>query len=181
MMRAAVLYADPPWRFQTWSETRQHKAAAVHYPVMPLLDIASLPVSDIAADDAALFLWSVNSMLPHALALIEAWGFEYRTVAFTWAKQTPTGKPWHFGLGYWTRQNTEQCLLATRGKPKRLARDVPQLLVAPRRQHSRKPDEVYARIERLLGGPYCELFARQEWPGWATAFSNEASKFEAAP
>src|SRR3546814_11954276 len=83
-------------------------------------------------------MWCVNPMLPHALEVIDAWGFKFKTVAFTWAKRSTTGRAWHTGLGYWTRQNTEQCLLATRGKPKRIARNVPQLVVAPRREHSRK-------------------------------------------
>src|SRR3546814_9348584 len=77
-------------------------------------------------------MWCVNPMLPHALEVIDAWGFKFKTVAFTWAKRSTTGRAWHTGLGYWTRQNTEQCLLATRGKPKRIARNVPQLVVAPR-------------------------------------------------
>src|SRR3546814_13306438 len=84
-------------------------------------------------------------MLPHALEVIDAWGFKFKTVAFTWAKRSTTGRAWHTGLGYWTRQNTEQCLLATRGKPKRIARNVQQLVVAPRREHSRKPEDKIGR------------------------------------
>jgi N6-adenosine-specific RNA methylase IME4 len=143
---------------------------------MELDAIKALPVADMAAPDCALLLWACNPMLPQALAVIEAWGFKFKTVAFTWAKQSPTGKKWHFGLGYWTRQNTEQCLLATRGKPKSTARDVPQLLVAPRREHSRKPDEQYPRIESLVSGPYLEMFARTRRPGW-DQWGDEADKF----
>jgi N6-adenosine-specific RNA methylase IME4 len=116
-------------------------------------------------------------MLPQAIAVMGAWGFEYKTIAFTWAKRTPTDKAWHLGLGYWTRQNSEHCLLGRRGKPKRIARDVRELVIAPRGEHSRKPDEVAAGIERLAPGPYLELFARETGPGW-TSWANEVSKFD---
>jgi N6-adenosine-specific RNA methylase IME4 len=119
-------------------------------------------------------------MVPEALDTLAAWGFRYKTVAFTWAKQTTTGNAWHMGLGYWNRQNTEQCFLATRGKPKRLAKDIRQLVVEPRREHSRKPDRIYRDIERLVAGPYLEMFARQRWPGW-DAWGNEVGKFGAEP
>lgn len=161
-----VILADPPWRFRTWSETNQHKAASRHYDLMTLDDIKALPIAGLAAPDCALFLWAINPMIPQALETIEAWGFKFKTVAFTWAKQSPSGASWHMGLGYWNRQNTEQCFLATRGKPKRVAKNVRQLLVAPRREHSRKPDEVHNRIEALLEGPYLELFARRPRDGW---------------
>ena len=82
-------------------------------------------------------------------------------------------------MGMWTRSNSEVCLLATRGKPRRLAADVRQVIQAPTREHSRKPDEIYGRIERLVEGPYLEMFARQAWPGW-DAWGNEVGKFEAA-
>src|SRR3546814_14275123 len=117
-------------------------------------------------------------MLPHALEVIDAWGFKLKTVAFTWAKRSTTGRAWHTGLGYWTRQNTEQCLLATRGKPKRIARNVPQLVVAPRRERSRKPDDIAPYVARIVSGPYLELFALQQRPGW-TAWGTQTYKFEA--
>ncbi len=104
------------------------------------------------------------------------WGFEYKTAAFTWAKTTSKDN-WHFGCGYWTRANAELCLLGTRGTPKRLSRAVRQLLISPVREHSRKPDETHERIERLVAGPYLELFARQSRPGWTT-WGNEADKFD---
>ena len=112
--------------------------------------------------------------------IINAWGFEYKTNAFVWVKTIANREPalftapprFHFGMGHWTRSNPEQCLLATRGKPRRLNADVPELIVAPRREHSVKPDEIYSRIERLLTGPYLELFAsaaaphRDGWTRW---------------
>jgi N6-adenosine-specific RNA methylase IME4 len=102
--------------------------------------------------------------------VIDAWGFEYKTVGFYWAKEPLT---W-FGTGYWTRANPEQCLLATKGSPHRKNADVRKLIISPRRQHSRKPDEIYDYIERLCEGPYLELFARQTHPGWDHLISNEA-------
>lgn len=166
------ILADPPWRFRTWSETNQKKSASRHYSLMTIEEICGLPVASIAADDCVLLMWSINPMLPDAIRVIDAWGFRFRTVCFTWAKQTSTGAAWHMGLGYWSRQNTEQVLLATRGKPKRLAKNVRQLLVSPRREHSRKPDEQYERIEALCAGPYVELFARHRRPGW-TSWGNQ--------
>jgi len=104
-------------------------------------------------------------------------GFSYRTVAFTWVKTRAGRGTFPIGLGYWTRANPEQCLLATRGRPKRIARNVPQLIISPRREHSRKPDEVRTYIEHLIAGPYCELFARSRAPGW-DAFGDEAGLFD---
>jgi N6-adenosine-specific RNA methylase IME4 len=140
---------------------------------MSLDDIKSLPVADLAADNCVLFLWAINSMLPQAISVMDAWGFVFKTVA-----RSPTDNAWHLGLGYWTRQNSEHCLLGTRGKPKRVARDVRELVIAPRREHSRKPDEVAAGIERLVSGPHLELFARQRRPGW-DAWGDEVDKFKA--
>lgn len=179
-----AIVADPPWRFRTWSETNQHKAASRHYDLMQMDDILEMPVSDLAAPDCVLFLWAVNPMLPQALAVMEAWGFIYKTVGFTWAKTTTRtdaswAPKWHLGLGYWTRANTETCLLGVRGKPKRIARDVRQLLLAPRREHSRKPDKFFDDVQRLVDGPYLELFSRQKRPGWH-CWGNESGKFDEA-
>jgi N6-adenosine-specific RNA methylase IME4 len=135
---------------------------------MSLEDIKALPVADMAAPDACLFLWITDPMLQQGLDCIATWGFTYKTVAFTWTKPTKDGTGWAMGCGYWTRANPEQCLLATRGKPKRLSRSVRQLVVEPRREHSRKPDCVRERIESLVGGAYLELFARDTRPGWSS-------------
>ena len=175
--RYATICADPPWTFSVWSDKGKGRSAERHYDVMSLADIKALPVGDIAAPDCALFLWAINSMLPQAFGVIEAWGFTFRTVAFTWAKRVKSDTAWHMGLGYWTRQNSESCLLATRGKPKRVSKGERELIVAPRREHSRKPDEAYERIERLLPGPYLDLFSRQTRPGW-TAWGNQPNHFE---
>jgi N6-adenosine-specific RNA methylase IME4 len=121
-------------------------------------------------------------MIPHALEVMAAWGFTYKTIGFVWAKTTSrTDMSWapkyHMGLGYWTRANVEIVLLGVRGKPKRTGKGVRQLIVAPKREHSRKPDEFYERAERLCDGPYLELFSRQSRPGWS-AFGNEVGKFD---
>lgn len=178
----AVITADPPWRFRTWSETNQTKAAARHYDLMRTDDIRALPVADLARPDCVLLLWAINPMLPDAIETMRGWGFTYRTIGFCWAKTTPrTGASWapkyHMGLGYYSRANVEICLLGVRGKPKRKAKDVRQLIVDSRRQHSRKPEQFFASVERLFDGPYLDLFSRESRPGWST-FGNETGKFD---
>lgn len=176
----AAILADPPWAFACWSGPAiPSRTSDSHYSTMPIGDIAALPVADLAADDCTLFLWATWPLLPEALQVIDAWGFTYKTEAFSYVKVLPENprKP-KLGLGYWTRANTEPCLLATRGNPKRLHADVGQVIAAPIREHSRKPDETHSRIERLVAGPYLELFARQSRPGWTT-WGNEADKFDA--
>lgn len=185
-----AILADPPWHWSSWGKFRKQRKGLAntasrdvqnHYGVMETDDISSLPVSRICAADCVLFLWATNPMLPEAFRVISEWGFQYKTISFTWAKTTPTSgewaPKWHVGLGYWTRANTESCLLATKGKPKRIAKDVRQLIVDRRREHSRKPDGIHERIERLVAGPYLELFARQKRPGW-TVWGNETDKFK---
>ena len=116
-------------------------------------ELTTLPVADLAADDCVLFLWATDPLLPKAFKLIEAWGFEYKTVGFYWVKTNAAAKSdqdFFTGLGYWTRANPEQCLLATRGKPSRKSKDVRRLIVDRRREHSRKPDQVRDRIEQGL-------------------------------
>ncbi|MGE4527446.1 MAG: MT-A70 family methyltransferase [Rhodospirillaceae bacterium] len=172
----AAIVADPPWHYATWSEAGRDRCP--DYPTMPLDEIAALPVPMIAAEDCVLFLWAVDPMLPQALDLIRAWGFTYKTVAFTWVKLNPSGVGVHMGPGHWTRANPEPCLLATRGRPHRQSRGVRQLIIAPRREHSRKPDSLLSRVESLVSGPYCELFARTRRPGW-TSWGNDLDRFPA--
>src|SRR4029450_11524050 len=165
----AVIYADPPWSFRNWSAKGTGRNAVSHYDCLDFNALAALPVADLTADNCALFLWATDPLLPRAFELIEAWGFEYKTVAFYWVKLNSSARSeadYFTGLGYWTRANPEQCLLATRGKPRRQEKDVRKLIVEPRREHGRKPEEVRERIERLVAGPYLELFAREPKPGW---------------
>ena len=176
--RYGVILADPPWKYTTWSEdTGAGRSAESHFPTMLVDDIAAMPVGELADRNCALFMWATWPTIRDAFVVAEAWGFEYRTAAFTWAKLSKKcnswgpydavdERIWHFGMGNWTRANSEVCLLFTRGEPKRMNADVRQLIAAPVREHSRKPDEQYERIERLISGPYLELFARYKRPGW---------------
>jgi N6-adenosine-specific RNA methylase IME4 len=166
-----VIYADPPWTFATYSRKGKGRSAEAHYDCMTLDDIRALPVAEWAADDCVLFLWTTDPLLEKAFEVIRSWGFIYKTVGFYWVKLNKyASKPVHdqqrffTGLGFWTRANPELCLLATRGHPRRRSARVPKLIVSPRREHSRKPDETYQRIEALCEGPYLEIFARDPSP-----------------
>lgn len=177
-----AILADPPWHFDVWAEGSARNASA-KYGTMRADDIAALPVPQLAAEDCVLFVWICWPKLFDAIDVLKGWGFIYKTCAFAWLKADPyrlfaDDKTPFAGMGYWTRANSEVCLLATRGKPKRLNADVRQGIIAPRREHSRKPDGIHERIERLVAGPYCELFARQRRPGW-DVWGNETDKFEA--
>ena len=188
-----AILADPPWRFATWNKATAvqkrgsktaYFASVAHYSTMTMPEMTALPVADIAARDCVLFMWIVWPMLSDAMALISAWGFEYKTCAFAWMKADASQVDLFADaitprmlMGYWTRANSEVCLLATRGKPKRQHADVRQGIVEPVRDHSRKPDCIHDRIERLVAGPYVELFARQSTrPGWEF-WGNETTKF----
>jgi len=169
-----VVYADPPWSFKTWTTGGlTHRAAEHHYQTQGIDWLKALPVQDLAAPDCALFMWAVDSHVGQAIELMKSWGFEYKTRAFVWVK---TCKDDHtrprMGLGYWTRKESEVCLLGTKGSPKRRDKGVRQVIMEPRREHSRKPAETRHRIKRLVNGPYIELFAREETPGW-TSWGNE--------
>ena len=142
---------------------------------MNLDDIKAMPVADLAAKDCVLFLWAIDPMLPQALEVGAAWGFTFKTIGFYWGKTGVNGN-FTMGTGHWTRANPEQCLLFTRGKPKRVSAAVRKLIVAPRREHSRKPDECISSIEQLVNGPYLELFSRQARPGW-DSWGNQTDKF----
>ena len=168
-----LLYADPPWAFRVWSQKGAGRAAENHYPTMKLKDICALPVTEIAAKDSALFLWATCPTLPEAFEVIKAWGFEYKTVAFVWVKRNRKSPGYFMGLGYWTRANAEICLLATKGKPRRISANIRQVIDAPIRRHSEKPTEARTRIVELMGDrPRIELFARDRAEGW-DAWGNE--------
>ena len=159
-----IVYADPPWRY---NNNGGQGVAENHYPTMSIDEICALPVSDLTEKDCALFLWATFPMLPEALQVISAWGFQFKTVAFVWLKQNRVAKTWFFGMGYWTRSNAEICLFATRGKPKRQSKSIHQFIISPKEQHSKKPDEARQRIVELMGDiPRVELFARDYAAGW---------------
>ncbi len=188
-----AIYADPPWAFRTFSGATMtpHRSAEDHYPTMSLDDMMALPVADLAAKDCALFMWIVGSHLTESIELARAWGFTFKTDAFYWLKSRlwdagaqldlltgDLAEP-RMGFGYWTRKQVEPCWLFTRGRPRRLMKGVRQVIVEPRREHSRKPDITRARIEALVAGPYLEMFARQAAPGWSS-WGNQVGKFDAS-
>jgi N6-adenosine-specific RNA methylase IME4 len=134
---------------------------ANHYQGMKVGDICALPVRDISDENCVLFLWATYPMLQEALQVIRSWGFTYKSIAFQWIKLNRKNKKEFYGLGRWTRGNTEPCLLATKGKPKRISAKVFQIIKSPLRRHSEKPLEAKKRIIQLVGDlPRIELFAR---------------------
>jgi N6-adenosine-specific RNA methylase IME4 len=186
------LVADVPMQFRSNSLVRPGRNVMRHYRCVPAEELAMLPVGDIAAPDAWLFFWATGPCLPQAFSIIADWGFKYSGSAFVWIKLRraydknqlrllPTSEAdLHTGLGHTTRKNAEFCLLARRGRPHRLAADVREVVLAPVREHSRKPAEVYRRIERFCAGPRIELFARERRPGWIS-WGDEIDRFDATP
>ena len=159
-----IIYADPAWKYWMGGNKR---SAIQHYNCMSIDDIYNLPINTISDNDCILFIWVIDPMLPEAMEVIKRWGFKYKTVAFTWVKKKKKSDGYFTGLGYWTRANPEMCLLATKGKPKRLSKSVRQLIISKLQEHSKKPDDIRNRIVELCGDlPRIELFARQRTEGW---------------
>jgi N6-adenosine-specific RNA methylase IME4 len=171
-----LILADPAWRFATYSAKGKDKCPDRHYATMSLDTICRLPVSKIAAPDSLLALWIYGPLLLEVGRVMAAWGFEYASDLFHWFKLTAVGKR-AFGTGYYTRKGCEQMLLGKRGRGLAvLDHGVSQVICAPRREHSRKPDEAYEALERLFGPVRrIELFARHHRDGW-TPWGNEASE-----
>lgn len=165
-----IIYADPPWDYgntknlngQFWG------MADKHYPVMKLEDIKTLPVHKIADTDCYLFLWTTSPFIEKSFEVIKAWGFKYATVGFVWIKmKNDMSEVRGDGLGKYTISNAEYCLIARNGKYWREAKNVKQIIMTPKFEHSRKPDEIRNRIVKLCGNlPRIELFARQKVDGW---------------
>lgn len=163
MSKYKIIYADPPWAY---NDKTPRGGAEKHYPTMSTEDICKLPVSELADDNCILFLWGTYPKLADALQVMEAWGFTYKTIGFQWIKTYKSGKPF-FGLGRWTRSNTEPCFIATKGKIERLDKGISQVLFSEVRRHSEKPPEVRDLIKKLVGDlPAVELFARLKVEGW---------------
>lgn len=163
-MTYGVLLVDPPWLFRTRG-VQGTRHASNHYDVMRIDDICKLQVP--ADDNCAMFLWATWPNLMDAFRLIEAWNFTYRTIAWVWVKKNKKADTFFTGLGYYTRSNTEPCLLAVRGRMKVQDRGVQSLIVSRIRAHSQKPDEQYEKIERLYPeASKLEMFARQKREGW---------------
>lgn len=170
-----VIYCDPPWAYAQRCTTDSFKGGVRrHYPVMQTDEICALKVGEIAARSSMLFMWATYPCLPDALRVIQAWGFQYSTVAFTWVKLNPVDNGVFFGVGYYTKSNAEICLLARRGKSiKPVVDTVSQIIISPRMEHSRKPDEARRRIEQMYPNhSRVELFARRQVSGW-DAWGNE--------
>lgn len=175
-MKYNIIYADPPWNSNTQFGRDKKKGNERHYPLMTLENIKKLPVGEVCAEDCILFLWVVDTQLFEAKEVIEAWGFKYKTVGFTWVKKTAQNKD-HFGVGMWTRKNPEMCLIATKGHPRRINAGIRQLQYGLKREHSRKPDEIRDEIVKLVGDlPRIELFARIKadwWDVWGNELNND--------
>ena len=168
-----IIYSDPPWQYKTWSGKGTGRSAEQHYNCMDVQDIKNLPVQNIAADDCIMFMWATYPCLPEALELIKAWGFAYKTVAFTWVKKNKKTRGYFWGMGYWTRSNSEICIIATKGNIKRISASVHQIIDTPIEGHSKKPDIVRNKIIELVGDlPRIELFAREMIEGW-DCFGNQ--------
>ena len=185
----ACIHADVPSQFDTWTEAGEVRSANSHYECMADHEIAHLPVLAYAARDCHLFYWTTGPLLAvgRHLPIMRAWGFEPVAIAFVWIKTLKSIHPqwvgyiddaiFHMGLGHTTRQNAECCVLGRKGSPERLSKGVRQVIVSPLREHSRKPDEVYDRIETYCRGPRLDLFGRCSRDGW-TVRGNEATKFD---
>jgi N6-adenosine-specific RNA methylase IME4 len=153
--RFRTILADPPWDVQQ----KGARGAARHYPLMTLDRIKAMPVAELAEGDAHLWLWTTNATLRHGYDVAEAWGFTVRS-PLTWVK-------FYLGLGQYLRNSTEHLLFATRGKAPVNFRSQPTWINAPMQDHSHKPEEQFAVIERISNGPYLELFARRRPPSTA--------------
>jgi N6-adenosine-specific RNA methylase IME4 len=176
---AGAILADPPLAFRTWSHKGEGRSPQHHYACQAFEQLAAMPINNSAAQHCFLFLWVPLRSVFLVEPLMQAWGFTFSGAAFAWVKQNRRGVGWFMGGGYGTRHNIEVCWLGRRGSPQRKSKAVRELIIAPVRQHSRKPDEVYSRIETFCAGPYAELFARQQWPG-RTCIGDEFEKFSAS-
>lgn len=194
-----ALLVDPPARFKSYTAIRSQNPQSRrdnerHYKTMSFAELAALPVADLAAPTGChLFYCTSGPFLPQAIALIDAWGFKYSTRAFTWVKLKPSvdlnqlrlvpfaEADLAIGLGLTVRHQSELVLLARRGNCRRSSKSVREVIFAPVREHSRKPDELYRRIQQYCAGPYCELFSRQRRPGW-DCWGDQIERFsEGAP
>lgn len=194
--RYAAILADPPWHFRARtalqvSDWTSRRDVEKHYQVMDAADIAALPVKLLAAKDAHLFLWTTGPCLRLAFDVIEAWGFRYSAVAFSWVKLKRRFEPMqlrfvptadadlHVGLGLTTQRTPNSASLVGAATHTETPKTCGRSFMAPVREHSRKPDEVADRIERYCDGPYAELFARRGRLGW-DSWGNETDKFSEA-
>jgi len=171
-MKYNIIYADPPWSYKD-KALAGNRGAGCKYIVQSQDWLEKLPISAITEKDCILFLWATMPKLNESFSLIQKWGFEYKTVAFTWVKRNKKANSWFWGMGNWTRANSELCLLATKGKPRRINAGIHSVIDTPIEKHSKKPNEVREKIVQLVGDlPRIELFAREKIDGW-TCLGNE--------
>jgi len=171
-----VIYADPPWKYNK-KLNKKGRDVALHYPVMNLELIKSLPVEKISKDNSILFLWVTFPKMDEGIELIESWGFKYKTLGFNWIKKNKKSDSLFWGLGYYTRSNPEVCLIGTKGSPDIKDNGVHSVIMSKIEKHSKKPQEARHKIERLMGKKTnkIELFAREKVEGW-TVWGNEIDK-----
>lgn len=166
MKKYQIIYADPPWDYRD-KALAGNRGAGCKYPTQSKEWFERLNIKGITDHNCVLFLWVTMPKLDEVFDLIKAWGFTYKTVAFTWVKRNKKADSWFMGMGMWTRANAEICLLATKGKPKRVCSGVHSIIDTHIEGHSKKPDCVRGRIIDLIGNvPRIELFARQKTDGW---------------
>tara|TARA_Y100000401_G_scaffold2075_1_gene1505 strand:- start:58 stop:687 length:630 start_codon:yes stop_codon:yes gene_type:complete len=171
-----IIYADPAWSYEDKAKAG-NRGASCKYETLSIEDIANLPVKNIASNDCVLFLWVTMPKLNEIWDVIDSWGFQYKTCAFTWIKKNKLQPTFFMGMGSWTRSNAELCLLATKGKPKRQNAGINSIIYKPNAEHSQKPKCVRDQIVKLCGDiPRIELFAREEIEGW-DCWGNQTSKY----
>lgn len=166
------IIADPPWMFKTYSDKGLKKSPQMHYACETMEALKALPVAELAAPNCALILWSISPMMPQALEVLRAWGFDFKTKG-TWAKETRDQQGLAMGTGHILRGASEDWLIATRGHPKPLSKSVRNLFYEARREHSRKPEQIYQIAKQLYAGPHLDLFAREYrdgWDGWGNEY-----------
>ena len=164
-----IIYADPPWAYR--DKRNKHErlcgGAVVHYPVMSTREIQALPIASLTDENCILFVWATFPNIKETFKVIEAWGFTYKTLGFSWIKLNPKNHKPFFGIGHYTKSNCEVCLIGIKGRPAIVDNSVSSVIMSPRREHSQKPDEVREKIVQLCGCvPRVELFARDRVDGW---------------
>jgi N6-adenosine-specific RNA methylase IME4 len=163
-----IIYADPPWSYRDKRETdvRICGGASSHYNTMGIRDIKNIPVYDLVDGNCMLFMWATFPNMAEAISVINAWGFTYKTLGFSWIKTNKNGTPF-FGIGYYTKSNCEVCLIGVKGRPIKISNSVSSVLISRREKHSKKPSIVRDKIVQLCGDiSRIELFARERVEGW---------------
>ena len=175
MKKYNIIYADPPWKYNSRAnhKTKFRGGACGHYQLMSMEEIKNLPIHKLAKRNCVLFLWATFPYLEEQIKLFKYFGFKYKTLGFSWIKTNSKNNKPFFGVGYYSKSNCEVCLMGIKGRMKPISNKVSSVIISPRREHSRKPDEVRDKIVQLFGDlPRIELFARQKTKGW-DAWGNE--------